>query len=163
MARILRIIALVPVYAVLCFLAASFPHAATYLEPWTDAYESVALASFFLLIVTYITPVPETREAFFSKLETKDNKGNVTSGNSTSWYHVSIETVGEAATYRMAKRIWIFVFQYIVVSWIVAVATDASQAAGTYCLASNSVHFAHLWVCANFPYRVKTLTNIEFS
>lgn len=100
----MRIIALIPVYAILCFLAASFPHAATYLEPWTDAYESVALTSFFLLLVTYITPVEETRETFFSKLEVKDRKGEVTGGNSTSWYHVSIQMIRARSKMQLTRR-----------------------------------------------------------
>ena len=41
------------------------------------------------------------------------------------------------------------VFQYTPVALIVAVATDASLAASTYCATSNSFHFAHLWV--RFP------------
>ena len=86
--RILRIISLIPVYALLSFLAASFPNAATYLEIWTDAYESIALASFYLLLVNYVTPVPEMREAFFNKLEKKGKKGKVVAGGSTRWYHV---------------------------------------------------------------------------
>ena len=43
------------------------------------------------------------------------------------------------------QRTWIFAFQYIPVSWIVAIGTDASQAAGTYCLPSSKPYFFHLW------------------
>ena len=88
--RIIRIMALIPCYAILSFLGASFPNASVYVQPWTDAYESMALANFFLLMVHWVAPVPETREAVFAKLEGKDSKGNATGGGSTAWFHVSI-------------------------------------------------------------------------
>ena len=88
--RILRIVALIPAYAIVSFLSVAFPDAATYLEPWTDVYESVALASFFLLLIVYLVPVPEKQEAFFDRLPTRDRKQhNETGGSSLAWFHVS--------------------------------------------------------------------------
>ena len=39
------------------------------------------------------------------------------------------------------------VFAYPVVKTILFIAQEASQAAGTFCFTSNSVHFANIWVC----------------
>lgn len=122
--KILRIIFLIPVFAILYFLAGAFLDAAIYIQPWADFYESIALASYFLLLVQFLVPVPERRDTFFDHLEHKDG------GSSLTWY----------------RRTWIFVFQYIVVSFIVAVATDATQAAGVYCANGHGAHFAHIWV-----------------
>ena len=83
--RILRIIALVPVYALVFFLAGSVPSAAIYLEPWADAYEAVALTSYFLLLVTYVVPDPRKRDGFFDQLQQPNsNEGSLT------WYRVSL-------------------------------------------------------------------------
>ena len=38
------------------------------------------------------------------------------------------------------------VFQYPIVSILVGIATDATQAAHVYCLESSKPRFAHLWV-----------------
>lgn len=45
------------------------------------------------------------------------------------------------------QKKWIAIFQYPVVAFVCAIATDITQAAGIYCLDSNKPYFAHLWVC----------------
>ena len=90
--RILRIIALIPAYAIISFLSVAFPNAATYLEPWTDVYESAALASFFLLLLIYLVPVPEKQEAYFDRLPSQNAKGEATGGGSLGWFHVRSPT-----------------------------------------------------------------------
>ncbi|KAJ5726796.1 hypothetical protein N7493_005823 [Penicillium malachiteum] len=44
------------------------------------------------------------------------------------------------------RKQWIAIFQYPVVAFGVAIATDITQAAGIYCLDSNKPYFAHLWL-----------------
>ena len=51
------------------------------------------------------------------------------------------------------QRTWCLVFQYIPVSFIVAVVTDISQAVGKYCINGHSVHFAHIWVRNSSPHQ----------
>lgn len=72
----------------------------------------------------YLEPIPGRRDAYFDRLEHKS------SGGSLTWYH----------------RTWVIVYQYIVFSFLVAVATDITQAAGVYCANGSGVHFAHIWV-----------------
>ncbi|CAD6591395.1 MAG: hypothetical protein ASARMPRED_005372 [Alectoria sarmentosa] len=123
--QILRIVALVPTFALVYFLAGFVPSAAVYLQPWADAYEAVALTSYFLLLVTYTAPDPQRRDGVFDRL-LQPGSGE----GSLKWY----------------RRTWIFVFQYIPISFIVAVATDITQATGTYCVNGHGVHFAHIWL-----------------
>ncbi|KAG6994070.1 N amino acid transport system protein [Physcia stellaris] len=130
--KILRIIALVPVFAIISFLSVAFPEAATYLEPWTDVYESVALASFFLLLVVYLVPVSEKQDTFFDRLPLKDRRGKETANGSLKWF----------------RKTWISVFQYPIVAFLVALATDITQSAGLFCVASSKPHFAHIWLQA---------------
>jgi len=68
--------------------------------------------------------VRESRDAFFDHLEHKSG------GGSLKWY----------------RRTWVLVFQYVVVSFVVAVATDITQAAGVYCANGQSGRSAHIWV-----------------
>ena len=72
----------------------------------------------------YLEPIPESRDAYFDRLE------HSSSGGSLTWYH----------------RTCVIVYQYIVFSFLVAVATDITQAAGVYCANGSGVHFAHIWV-----------------
>ena len=68
---------------------------------------------------------------------------------SLKWYRVSSAAVLKPGRYGLTccdQRTWIFVFQYIPISFIVAVATDITQATGTYCVNGHGVHFAHIWV-----------------
>ncbi|KAM0799395.1 organic solute transporter Ostalpha-domain-containing protein [Usnea florida] len=123
--QMLRIIALVPIFAIVFFLAGSVPSSAVYIQAWADVYESVALASYFLLLVTYVVPDPQQRDEHFDRLQHPEGHEG-----SLAWYH----------------RIWIAVFQYVPISIIVAAATDIAQATGTYCVNGHSVHFAHIWL-----------------
>ena len=82
--RILRIIALIPIFALVFFLAGSVPSSAVYILAWADAYESVALTSYFLLLITYVVPNPQQQDGYFDRLQHPENcEGSLT------WYHVS--------------------------------------------------------------------------
>ena len=102
----------------------AFLSTAIYLQPWAAFYESIALASYFQLLVMFLEPIPERRDAYFNRLE------HSSSGGSLTFYH----------------RTGVFVFQYIVFSFLVAIATDITQAAGIYCANGSGLHFAHIWV-----------------
>lgn len=94
--RILRIIAMVPTFAVVYLLAGSIPSAAIYLQPWADMYEAVALTSYFLLLLAFIVPDPQLRDGFFDQLQQpKSNAGSL------KWYHVSSATVLKPQWYRL--------------------------------------------------------------
>jgi hypothetical protein len=56
---------MVPVFALIAFLAIIFPGLSIYLIPIEGLYESFALCSFFLLMSAYIDEDDEEREAFF--------------------------------------------------------------------------------------------------
>jgi hypothetical protein len=47
---------------------------------------------------------------------------------------------------QVLQRLWYGVLQFIPTTLIVWVATVISLAVGTYCKASNSIHFAHIWL-----------------
>lgn len=78
--RIIRIIFIIPVFAVMSFLSVVFNNASIYLKPLETLYESFALSSFFLLLLAFIQEDDEERQAFFE-----------TSGTVAA-YRVSIRT-----------------------------------------------------------------------
>ncbi|MCJ1226035.1 hypothetical protein MMC12_002684 [Toensbergia leucococca] len=124
--KIIRIITIVPTFAVLSFLGAWFPTSFVYIKPWEDFYEAICFATLFLLLCTYISPIHEERNRYFAK---QDN-GTSQPGGNISLYN----------------RCWVQMFQFPVLAFIIAIATDATQAAGVYCLQSNSKDYGHLWL-----------------
>ena len=98
-----------------------------YLNPWLDAYESIPMASFLLLLGAYVSPNAEDRAAHLEGIKNTKPK----------------EEPNGAIMY---TKTWIAVFQYPVVATLVAIATDITQAINVLCPNSNGIHFAHLWL-----------------
>ena len=86
--RIMRICALLPLYAILSFLAIAFPNAYVYLIAWVDFFQAIALCAFFLLVCDYISPSQEERAIFFAKLQPKKGKGSSKPLNGLAWFQV---------------------------------------------------------------------------
>lgn len=84
----MRIVSLVIFYSVLSFLCVVFPHIYTYIEPWIEVYEAVALATFFLLMCEFVSPHENRRQSFFERTPIKDRKGNVTRASALQAYKV---------------------------------------------------------------------------
>jgi hypothetical protein len=125
----LRISIIIPFYAVVCFLSVIFPHAAVYLAPWLEFVQSISLGSFFLLLCEFVSPSEQQRDVFFAALSVPTRRGNgVRDG--LAWY----------------RKRWIMIFQYPVVSLLVALLTDITQAAGVYCEFETKPYWSKLWV-----------------
>lgn len=116
--QIIRIIFIIPVFAVMSFLSVAFNDASIYLEPLETLYESFALSSFFLLLLAFIQEDDVERQAFF-------------------------ETSGTVAAYRKTA---LCVFQFPVVQFILFVVTEITEATGSYCATSDKLYFAHIWI-----------------
>jgi len=127
---IIRISFVIPVFAIIGVLCAAFNSSAVYIKPWMDVYESIALVSFFFLLSEYAFPGQQGRGGLFMNLENVDNQRSMIPGGSLAGY----------------RRTWFLIVQYPVAMTIMAVATDATEAAKVYCLTSNTVHFAHIWL-----------------
>lgn len=63
--RVIRIIFMVPVFAVTSFLSVAFNDTSIYLAPLQTLYESFALSAFFFLLLAYVQEDDDEREAFF--------------------------------------------------------------------------------------------------
>ncbi|KAJ5966507.1 hypothetical protein N7481_013221 [Penicillium waksmanii] len=121
---------LLPLYTITSFLSICFPQAYTSLAPWLDAFQEVALGSFFLLLCEFISKDSATEiDIFFVAFEAPQKKGKP--------YMIGLEWF---------RKQWIAIFQYPVVALGVAITTDITQTAGIYCLESNKPYYAHLWL-----------------
>lgn len=52
----------------------------------------------------------------------------------------------DSADFFNLQSTWLFVLQYPIVTFILAIAQSITQAKGIYCLQGKKVYFAHLWV-----------------
>ncbi|OAA53124.1 hypothetical protein ISF_08965 [Cordyceps fumosorosea ARSEF 2679] len=129
--KVMRVISLVPLYAIVNFLCICFPQAQVYLDPILELIQALCLASYFMLLCEYISPHNEGRDGFFSQIEIKDKKaegGVVQDG--VKWF---------------AQRC-VMIFQYPVIALGVAIATIITQVAGVYCQYESQTNFAKLWL-----------------
>ncbi|KAL2832194.1 organic solute transporter Ostalpha-domain-containing protein [Aspergillus pseudoustus] len=128
--KIMKICLLLPLYSITSFLAICFPTAAVFLTPWLEVYQGLALGSFFLLLCEFLAADNEGGlDAFFDSYEPPQKRGE--SGMT------GVEWFGKQ---------WLAIWQYPIVALGVAIATDITEALDVYCLESNNVHFAHIWL-----------------
>ncbi|MCJ1340925.1 hypothetical protein MMC09_006221 [Bachmanniomyces sp. S44760] len=130
--KIIRVTALIPVFAIISFASIYLGVSAIYLVPWMSACESIALASFFLLVCNYVSPSVEGQNAYFQSMElpAKGAQGDSFPADGLAWF----------------KKTRLLVCQYIGVAIFTAIVTDITQGASVYCVNSNSIHFAHIWL-----------------
>lgn len=86
--QIIRIIVTPIWFSVVPLFSIAWYGAANYVTPIGYLYEAFALSAIFLLFVNYVTPDPNTRDAFFYNLPKLDRKGKETGGNSLGWFKV---------------------------------------------------------------------------
>ncbi|KAH8888396.1 hypothetical protein GQ53DRAFT_795912 [Thozetella sp. PMI_491] len=128
--KILRISFIIPLYALVSWISVLAPEADAYIKPWLDFIQSISLGSFFLLMCEFVSPSEKQRDVFFAALTINDKKANKAQLDGLSWFRTR----------------WILIFQYPVVSLLVAVLTDITQAAGVYCEFETNIHFAKIWL-----------------
>ncbi|KAK1585093.1 organic solute transporter Ostalpha-domain-containing protein [Colletotrichum navitas] len=128
--KILRISLLIPFWSIFSFLSVCFPTAEVYLHPWLEFVQSICLGTFFLLLCEFVSPSARHRDVFFAALTVKNKKAASGEENGLEWF----------------RKMWFAVFQYPVVSLLVAILTAITQGAGVYCEFASKPHFAKLWL-----------------
>lgn len=127
----MRVISLVPLYAITNILCIAFPPAAVYILPVLDVLSSFCLASYFMLLCEYISPHSEGQDAFFSRIEIEDKKapeGKVQ--DNVKWF----------------KQRTFMIMQYPVVALAIFIATAVTQALKIYCQFDSKTNYAKLYV-----------------
>ena len=90
-----------PVYAVVSFGDIYLQGNSVYLQPWASVYEAFALASFFMLVNTFISPDHSSEAAFFDKVKLKSGK---TAG--AAWFNVRLgyRALSSSADHRVVEE-----------------------------------------------------------
>lgn len=146
--NILRIASYLPILAVGSLVRVAAPPSFIYLDPWLDLAQAVALCNFFLLMCQFVSPSNRRREMFFAGLPASSTKKKSSSSARRQQQENNYNDADAARQegLRSYRRMWLMIFQYPIVSLLVAVFTAITEAAGVYCLTSSSAHFAHLWL-----------------
>ncbi|KAH7117854.1 organic solute transporter subunit alpha/Transmembrane protein, partial [Dendryphion nanum] len=143
---IIRILVMIPIYAVVSFLSYVYYKHAIYYEVLRDCYEAFAIASFFTLMCHYIAPNLHEQKQYFRNIEPKNwvwpvnwmqkCTGGETKGifrkpqSGLTWFNI----------------VWISVFQYCFVRPFFTVVAVATQANHLYCQSSKDPRYAYIWV-----------------
>ncbi|KAG9189404.1 hypothetical protein G6011_06272 [Alternaria panax] len=160
--HIVRILAVIPVYAWTTFLSYVFYNAAAYCELIRECYAAYATASFFTLMCHYIAPnLHEQKEYFrdadpknwgwplnwFQKLTGGEHKGWLRKPRSgVTWFNARNCSARVSQTIADFLQInFIGIFQYVVLRTIVTVISVVTQSFGRLCKGNANPRYASTW------------------
>ncbi|KAJ6788765.1 hypothetical protein PWT90_03316 [Aphanocladium album] len=143
---IIRILFMVPVYAISSFLQIQWYRHAIYFQVISDCYEAFAIASFFALLCHYVAPDLHSQKEFFREM--RPIKPWVMPVN---WFAKCCG--GQRGPWRTPKSgltwfniNWIGVYHYCFIRVAMTISAVVSQYFEKYCESSNSPVFAHIWI-----------------
>ncbi|KAI1323196.1 organic solute transporter Ostalpha-domain-containing protein [Xylariaceae sp. FL0255] len=144
--HIIRILFMVPIYAVSSFLCLMFYWKATYFQVISEAYEAFAIASFFALMCHYLAPNLHEQKQFFRQMQpikhwiwplpwfAKCCGGQRgiwrTPKSGLTWFNIA----------------WTGVYQYCFIRVSLTIVSVITQHYNRYCESSDSPVFAHVWI-----------------
>ncbi|KAG6002024.1 hypothetical protein E4U21_003566 [Claviceps maximensis] len=143
---IIRILFMVPVYAISSYLQLQWYWHAIYFQVISDCYEAFAIASFFALLCHYVAPDLHSQKVFFRELH--PIKQWVMPIN---WFAKCCG--GQRGIWRIPKSgltwfniLWVGVYHYCFVRVAMTISAVISQYHHRYCESSNSPVFGHIWI-----------------
>ncbi|OJJ43606.1 hypothetical protein ASPZODRAFT_73827 [Penicilliopsis zonata CBS 506.65] len=142
---IIRILFMVPIYALTSFLCVYFYKESVYYELIGDCYEPFAIASFFTLLCYYIAPDLHSQKDYFRQIQPVPWVWPL------PWLQKCCG--GERGCWRTPRSgltwfnvIWIGVFQYCFLRVAMTIIAVVAQYYQLYCEDSDDPAFAHVWV-----------------
>ncbi|KAJ2916305.1 hypothetical protein MD484_g4124, partial [Candolleomyces efflorescens] len=123
---IVRLLFLVPIYALISFASFLFWNNATPLILVRDAYEAIVLTAFFYLLLVYLSPDPEEQKRIFLKA------GLSKANDQDGLYFLQLMKWG--------------VLQYCVIRPLTTLIAVILDYAGYYCESSWSPVWGHVWI-----------------
>ncbi|KAK1484412.1 hypothetical protein CABS01_13835 [Colletotrichum abscissum] len=141
--QIIRILMMVPVYSIACSLSIIFYKKQVYIGSVYEFYESLVIASFFLLLCQLLHPDLNTLRRVFNLVEPKKWL------NPTRFFvkHVGRNKKGQTEDgLKWFNIIWFGVFQFCTVKFFGALTKCISEAADVYCKESKDPSHAKIWV-----------------
>ncbi|KAG6118894.1 hypothetical protein E4U14_006141 [Claviceps sp. LM454 group G7] len=143
---IIRILFMVPVYAISSYLQLQWYWHAIYFQVISDCYEAFAIASFFALLCHYVAPDLHSQKVFFRELH--PIKPWVMPIN---WFAKCCG--GQRGIWRVPKSgltwfniLWVGVYHYCFIRVTMTISAVVSQYHHRYCESSNSPVFGHIWI-----------------
>ncbi|KAK1624615.1 organic solute transporter Ostalpha-domain-containing protein, partial [Colletotrichum phormii] len=141
--QIIRILLMVPVYSIACTLSIIFYKKQVYIGSVYEFYESLVIASFFLLLCQLLHPDLNTLRRVFNLVEPKKWL------NPTRFFvkHVGRNKKGQTEDgLKWFNIIWFDVFQFCTVKFFGALTKCITEAADVYCKESKDPSHARIWV-----------------
>jgi hypothetical protein len=143
---IIRVLLMIPVYAMVSFLSIVYYKHAVYFQVARDCYEAFAISSFFTLMCEYVAPGLHEQKKYFRSLEPVnwvwgvffmqkctggENHGPFRKPRSgLTWFNV----------------VWAGIFQYCLVRVLFTIVSVVAEYFHRYCEHSLHPAFAHIWV-----------------
>ncbi|SPO28486.1 uncharacterized protein UTRI_04883 [Ustilago trichophora] len=137
--HIVRLLVMVPIYAIVSFMSYLFYHEALYYQTIRDCYEAVLVTSFFYLILAYTGDTRAEQHAVFRNIDIKDRFWVWPLG---SWKYKP-----EGLHFLWLMKIC--VLQYAIIRPFCTFVAVGTEYFGYYCLHSWMPWFTHVW-CALF-------------
>ncbi len=137
--HIVRLLIMVPIYAIVSFMSYLFYEQALYYQTIRDCYEAVLVTSFFYLIVAYTGDTRAEQHAVFRNLELQDRFWVWPLG---SWKYKP-----DGLHFLWIMKIC--VLQYAIIRPLCTFVAVGTEYFGYYCLHSWMPWFTHVW-CAFF-------------
>ena len=154
----IRIVFMVPVYSICCLLSVPFYKPSVYLAVIYEFYESLVIASFFLLLCRYMDQDLDVVRRAFAILVPRQwlppvgpfrrfvlRRKSMTSGS--TWFNVcyyqprALHFSVEITDIRILQRISTCVLQFCVIKFLGAIAKIITEAFDVYC--KHSMSFKH--------------------
>lgn len=137
--HIVRLLIMVPIYAIVSFLSYLFYHEALYYQTIRDCYEAVLVTSFFYLILSYTGDTRAEQHAVFRNIEV----------NSRFWVWPLGSWKYRPEGLHFLWLMKICVLQYAIIRPLCTFIAVGTQYFGYYCLQSWMPWFTHVW-CSLF-------------
>ncbi|KAF1927384.1 DUF300-domain-containing protein [Didymella exigua CBS 183.55] len=144
--HIIRILVMIPIYAVVSFLSYLYYKNAIYFEVVRDCYEAFAIASFFTLMCHYIAPNLHEQKEYFRNVQPKNWVWPITwmqkcsGGEDKGW----LRKPRSGLTW--FNVVWISIFQYCFIRPFFTIVAVVAQTQGRYCSSSKDPRYAYIWV-----------------
>jgi hypothetical protein len=133
----MRIVLMVPIYAIISFLSYRFYREAIYYETIRDCYEAFVIHSFFTLLLTYLGDSHEARQVKTASAAGSDHKKLFFPLN--CFYY---NPQSPMFLYKLKYGI----LQYVVVKPVTTIAAVVLQYYGLLCPTSYNFHFGNVYL-----------------
>ncbi|TFK23673.1 DUF300-domain-containing protein [Coprinopsis marcescibilis] len=147
---IVRLLLLVPIYAIISFASFLFWNNSTPLILVRDAYEAIVLAAFFYLLLNYLSPDPEEQKRIFRKagISKENDSMRWQRGEKLQkwmWPLGFVKSKPQDGLYFLQLMKWA-ILQYCVIRPIATLVAVILDYRGLYCESSWSPRWGHIWI-----------------